>query len=100
MLGGVGGLGHGLVDPIRPEQKKSSAESTRGRGGRVRFYEKEGRALSSPGSCGVDLHDVVVGGGQHQDLLRVAVVEHLPGGEGLQARHGHAPLLLLVAAAH
>lgn len=54
---------------------------------------------SPPGSCGVDLHDVVVGGGQHQNLLRVAVVEHLSRAEGLEARHGHAPLLL-VAAAH
>lgn len=28
-------------------------------------------------SCGIDLHDVVIGGRQHQDLLHVAVVEHL-----------------------
>lgn len=53
----------------------------------------------TPGSCGIDLHDVVVGGGQHQDLPRVAVVEHLSGAEWLQTRHGDA-LLLLVAAAH
>lgn len=55
--------------------------------------------VSPPGSCSIDLHDVVVGGGQHQDLPRVAVVEHLSGAEWLQTRHGDA-LLLLVAAAH
>lgn len=60
---------------------------------------RRGREVSPPGSCSVDLHDVVVGGGQHQDLPCVAVVEHLSGAEGLQTRHGHA-LLLLVAAAH
>lgn len=54
---------------------------------------------SPPGSCSIDLHDVVVSGGQHQDLPRVAVVEHLPVAEWLQTRHGYA-LLLLVAAAH
>lgn len=58
--------------------------------------------MASPprGSCGVDLHDVVVGGGQYQDLARVAVVEHLSRAERLQAGHGHALLLLVVAAAH
>lgn len=50
-------------------------------------------------SCGIDLHDVVIGGGQHQDLLHVAVVEHLSRAKWVQARHGY-PLLLMVAAAH
>lgn len=56
--------------------------------------------VSPPGSCSVDLHDVVVGGGQHQDLPRVAVVEHLSRAEGLKTWHGHALLLLVAAAAH
>ena len=55
--------------------------------------------FSPPGSCGVDLHDVVVGGGQHQDLPCVAVVKRLSGAEGLQPWHGHA-FLLLVGTAH
>lgn len=50
-------------------------------------------------SCGVDLHDVVIGGRQHQDLLHVAVVEDLSGAERVQPRHGY-PLLLVVATAH
>lgn len=50
-------------------------------------------------SCGIDLHDVVIGGRQHQDLLHVAVVEHLSRAKWVQARHGY-PLLLMVAAAH
>lgn len=54
--------------------------------------------MGSPGSCSVDLDDVVVCGRQHQDLPCVVVVEHLPRAEGLQPRHGHAPLLLLHAA--
>lgn len=54
--------------------------------------------ISPPRSCGIDLHDVVIGGGQHEDLLCVAVVKHLSGAEGFEARHGHS-LLLLVAAA-
>lgn len=57
-----------------------------------------GRAVFPPGSRSVDLHDVVVGGRQHQHLPGVAVVEDLSGAEGLQARHGQAPLLLLPAA--
>lgn len=70
----------------------------------IQFYKRRwvgsgGRVVSPPGSCRVDLHDVVVCGGQHQDLSRVALVEHLSGAEWLQTRHGHAPLLL-VAAAH
>lgn len=50
-------------------------------------------------SCGIDLHDVVIGGRQHQDLLHVAMVEHLPRAKWVQPRHGY-PLLLMVAAAH
>lgn len=65
----------------------------------VRSKQSSAESVPSPGSCGVDFHDVVVGGGQHQDLPRVAVVEHLSGAEGFQSRHGHA-LLLLVPAAH
>lgn len=42
---------------------------------------------------------MVVSGGQHQHLPRVAVVEHLSRAERLQAGHRHT-LLLLVAAAH
>lgn len=51
------------------------------------------------GSRGSDLHDVVIGGGQDQHLLGLAVVEHLARAEGLQAGHGQAPLLLLCSAA-
>lgn len=50
-------------------------------------------------SCGIDLHDVVIVGGQHQDLLHVAVVEHLSRAKWVQPRHGY-PLLLMLAAAH
>ncbi len=60
---------------------------------------RRGWVFSPPGSCSVDFHDMVVGGGQHKNLPCVAVVEHLSGAEGLQTRHCHA-LLLLVAAAH
>lgn len=60
---------------------------------------KEEWILQPPGSCSVDLHDVVVSGGQHEDLLGVALIEDLSGTEGLQPRHGR-PLLLLVPTAH
>lgn len=87
------GLRQGLMDPICPRAKAQQSPPRAW----VQFYKK--RAVLPPGSCSVDLQDVVVGGGQHQDLLCVAMVEHLSGTEGLQTRHGHT-LLLLVTAAH
>lgn len=93
------------MDPVcsRAEAQQSPSKAW------VQFYKRRwvgwgwggggGHVVSPPGSCSVDLHDVVVCGGQHQDLPRVALVEHLTGAEWLQTWHGHAPLLL-VAAAH
>lgn len=51
-----------------------------------------------PGSRSVDLQNVVIRRGQHQDLASLAVVEHLSRAEGLQARHGENPGLVLPAA--
>jgi hypothetical protein len=51
-----------------------------------------------PGSRSVDLQNVVISRGKHQDLASLAVVEHLSRAEGLQAGHVKNPGLLLPAA--
>lgn len=89
-------LRHGPVDPVCLRLAVSAGSIL----GPSAVLRGVGVAAQPQGSCGVDLHDVVVGGGQHQDLLRVAVVEHLSGAERLQAGHGHTSLLLVVTAAH
>lgn len=49
-------------------------------------------------SCDIDLKYMVICAGQHQDLLRLAGVEHLAWTEGLEPGHGKSPLLLFIAA--
>lgn len=59
--------------------------------------DQAGRGLTWV-SCDVDLEHMVVCAGEHQDLLRLAGVEHLARAEGLESWHGKSPLLLLVTA--
>lgn len=56
---------------------------------------KEEWVVQPPRSCSIDLHDVVISGGQHQHLLCMAVVEDLSRAKGFQPRHGHTFLLLI-----